>query len=268
MAKRTSRPKKGFLLTNRYFWIGLGLLAITFFVLYLVIDDVIMPDYTRQEAAVNVPDVRHQSYDDAARILHAANLEVEQVAERFNPRLPRDVVIEQSPQPSTTVKPGRRIFLTVNSGETPMVIVPPVQDLSLREAQNRLKAVGLHVEDMLADTIPSPYPNTITRQQPTPGDSIPQGGGVRLWYSTGLGQSLVTVPDLTGLPVRKASDTLLALKLRPVAVGVSEDQAEADQQEVVRQSREPGAQVRAGSEIRIFTEQPGEIETPEPVPQQ
>lgn len=270
MAKRTSRPKTGFLLANRFFWIGLGLLAVIFFVLYLVIDDVVMPDYTRQDTAVTIPDVRNRSYDDASRILHAANLEVEQVTERFNPRLPRDVVIEQSPLPSTSVKPGRRVFLTVNSGQAPMVIVPPVRDLSLREAQNRLKAVGLHVEDMLPDTIPSPYPNTITRQQPAPGDSIPEGGGVRLWYSTGLGQVLVVVPDLTGLPVREASEKLLALKLRPVAVGVSEDQAEADQQEVVRQSREPGAQVREGSEVRIFTEQPDEVdvEAPEPLPQQ
>jgi beta-lactam-binding protein with PASTA domain len=217
---------------------------------------------------VTVPDVRNKSYQDAARILTTQNLEVERVVERFNPRLPRDVVIDQTPGPDTIVKPGRHVFVTVNSGQALMVKVPRVRDLSLREAENRLKAVGLNVEDLLPDTIPSPYPNTITRQNPAPGDSLPQGAGVQLWYSTGLGQIYVQVPDLIGLTVTEARQQLLDLKLRPVVVGEPEEEAVLDEQEVRRQSREPGSEIREGSEVRIFTEDAEEVDIPPPLEQQ
>jgi eukaryotic-like serine/threonine-protein kinase len=266
MAKRSSGT--GFVLANKFFWIGLAFLALVGLGLYLVFNNMLLPSYTRQGITVTVPDVRNKSYEEAARTLAAHDLEVERVVERFNPRLARDIVYEQTPSPNATVKPGRHVFVTVNSGQALMVKVPRVQDLSLREAENRLKAVGLNVEDLLPDTIPSPYPNTITRQNPTPGDSLPQGAGVRLWYSTGLGQTYVQVPDLTGLSVREARQQLLDLKLRPVVVGEAEEQAELDEQEVRRQSREPGSEIRAGSEVRIFTEEAEEVDIPPLLEQQ
>lgn len=266
MAKRSKGTR--FVLANKYFWIGLAFLAAIGLGLYLVLNNVLMPSYTRQGLTVTVPDVRNKSYEEAARVLAAHDLKAERIVERFNPRLARDIVYEQTPEPNVTVKPGRHVFVTVNSGQALMVTVPRVGDLSLREAENRLKAVGLKVEDLLADTIPSPYPNTITRQDPMPGDSLPQGAGVRLWYSTGLGQTYVQVPDLIGMSVRDASQRLLDLKLRPVVVGETEEQAALDEQEVRRQSREPGTEIRAGSEVRIFTEEAEEVDIPPILEQQ
>jgi beta-lactam-binding protein with PASTA domain len=266
MAKRSSGSR--FVLANKFFWIGLGFLALVGFGFYLLFNNILLPSYTRQGVTVTVPDVRNKSYQDAARILTTQNLEVERVVERFNPRLPRDVVIDQTPGPDAIVKPGRHVFVTVNSGQALMVKVPRVRDLSLREAENRLKAVGLNVEDLLPDTIPSPYPNTITRQNPAPGDSLPQGAGVQLWYSTGLGQIYVQVPDLIGLTVTEARQQLLDLKLRPVVVGEPEEEAVLDEQEVRRQSREPGSEIREGSEVRIFTEDAEEVDIPPPLEQQ
>jgi beta-lactam-binding protein with PASTA domain len=266
MAKRSSGSR--FVLANKYFWIGLVFLAAIGFGIYLLFNNILLPSYTRQGITVTVPDVRNKSYEEAARTLAAHGLETERIVERFNPRLARDVVYEQTPSPNAEVKPGRHVFVTVNSGQALMVKVPRVGDLSLREAENRLKAVGLNVEDMLPDTIPSPYPNTITRQDPIPGDSLPQGAGVRLWYSTGLGQTYVQVPDLTGMSVMEARQQLLDLKLRPVVVGEAEEEAELDEHEVRRQGREPGSEVRAGSEIRIFTDDTEEVDVPPLLEQQ
>lgn len=266
MAKRSSGTR--FVLANKYFWIGLVFLAAIGFGIYLLFNNILLPSYTRQGITVTVPDVRNKSYEEAAQTLATHGLEAERIVERFNPRLARDVVYEQTPSPNAEVKPGRHVFVTVNSGQALMVKVPRVGDLSLREAENRLKAVGLNVEDMLPDTIPSPYPNTITRQDPMPGDSLPQGAGVRLWYSTGLGQTYVQVPDLTGMSVMEARQQLLDLKLRPVVVGEAEEEAELDEHDVRRQSREPGSEVRAGSEIRIFTDDSEEVDVPPLLEQQ
>ena len=73
---------------------------------------------------------------------------------------------------------------------------------------------------------------------------------VTLWYSTGPSDTYEMVPDVVGLTVREARQVLLGNKLRALAVGV--DEQDADEMTVLRQSREPGTRVRGGYEIRLF----------------
>lgn len=253
------------LLTNGYFWTGLAVLFVVGLLLFLLFNNLLLPTYTRHDVARTVPDLLNEPYEEAVRELENLDLLVERQPQPFNPNLPRDVIVDQDPLPNTTVKPGRRIFLTVNSGTTPKVLVPRVQGMSLREARNRLNASGLKVGDVQSDSIPSPYANTVTRQEPAPGDSLQEGATVRLWYSTGLGDQYVQVPDLTGLSATQAERQLLDRKLRAVVVHVrppveegedetapAEDQIPIDSLRVLRQSREPGTRVREGFEIRLF----------------
>lgn len=245
------------LLVNRYFWLGFAALCGIAFVFYILINNVALPAYTRLDASVTVPNVREMPYDDAARVLAQHNLRVEQVTQRFNPTLPRDVVIDQNPAAAATVKPGRRIFLTVNSGTTPTVSIPNVEGLSRREAENQLRSAGLAVGDVLPDSIPHPNQNAITRQRPTPGTVVQEGDAVTLWYSTGLSEQYVTVPDVTNLTVDEAQGALLGSNLRAVVIGGTVEEGEAEgagQRTVVRQSHEPGTRVRGGFEIRLFVE--------------
>ncbi len=257
---RSTRTFLAALLTNRFFWAGLGVLVLLLALLFLFFNNLILPAYTRHDVAVNVPDVRNMPYPEAERLLQQQDLYVEQVVQRFNPALPRDEVIDQNPRPNASVKPGRRIYLTVNTGTTPSVKVPRVTGLSRREAENRLLAARLKAGEVLPDTIPAPYPNTITRQSPAPGDSLPEGSGIKLWYSTGFGRDYVSVPDVTGLSVPEAEQVLLDNRLRSVVVGAGDEDAEAESLTVSRQSREAGARVREGFEIRLF------VGEEEPVP--
>ncbi len=223
-------------------------------VLYVAFNYLIMPSVTRHDEYVTVPDVMNYTYEDALSVLESEGLEAEQVMQRYSPNAPRDAVVDQNPNPSSQVKPGRRVYLTVNSGEQVMVRVPRLTDLSTREATSRLSAIGLRAGELRPDSIPSQYANTITRQRPQPGDSLPEGGTVRLWYSTGFGTSYVTMPDVTGMTVAEAENVLLDERLRFVVIG-AEDVEDADQSTVQRQSREPGTRVREGFEIRLFVGQ-------------
>lgn len=253
--RRLGRSSKT-LARNRYFWMGLGGLMGVALLLYILFNHLIMPAFTRHDVAIQVPSVTEMPYTEAVALLEERDLRAERVTQRFNPALPRDVVIDQSPDPAARVKPGRRIYLTVNTGAMPVVTIPPVEGMSLREAQNRLQAVGLKVADTRPDSIPSPYRNTVTRQRPPAGDSLPEGSSVTLWYSTGLGESYVLVPDVTGLTAAEAQETLLRHKLRSVVVQPkAEDDEPFDQlgdPVVVRQSRDPGTRVREGFEVRLF----------------
>ncbi len=245
------------LFTNRYFWSGLAVLGVLALGLYLLFNHVIMPSYTRHGVTATVPDVVGEPFVQARQTLRAQGFEVGKNVATYTPNVPQDAVTDQNPPPLATVKPGRRVYLTVNSGERPMVQIPRLQGASIRQAKNRLQAPGLVAEDVRPDSIPSPYANTITRQTPPPGDSLPRGAGVILWYSTGLGDTYVTIPDVTGMTVEAAQDTLLARSIRSVVVGAEEDgdiEEDAAERTVTRQSREPGTRVREGFEVRLFVE--------------
>ncbi len=241
---------------NVYFWMGLAALLVLAAVLYVLVNNLAMPAYTRHDVAVSVPDVTNEPFESAEQFLRARDLRVEKTTQRFNPELPRGVVVDQNPAPNSSVKPGRRVYLTVNSGERPSVQLPDVRGASLREARNRLQAVGLRADDARLDTVPSQYANTVTRQEPEPGDSLSEGASVTLWYSKGLGETYVTIPDLTGQTADEAQQSLLDQKLRSVVIENASTDPDAPQSEaepkVVRQSPKPGTRMRTGSEIRLF----------------
>lgn len=240
-------------LGNPYLWGGLAALVAVGVASLFLFDSFLMPGYTRHDARIAVPDVMELPVEEAARQLAEQGLDAETQVQQFDPDLPRDVVIEQMPQPNEQVKPGRRIYLTVNSGETPRVTVPSVRDLSIREAKNRIRAVGLEIGDVRPDSIPAPYPDTVTRQDPESGTVLDEGQAVRIWYSQGLGSSYVTLPDVTGLSVQKAQQQLLDQQLRSEVVGAGDRSAEQlKESEVVRQSRQPGDRLQAGSVIRLY----------------
>lgn len=242
------------LFRNKYFWIGFGgLVGVGLFV-FVFFNNLVMPLYTRHDVAVEVPAVVEMPFEEAAALLEANDLEVERVMQRYSPDYPRDVIVDQVPAAHERVKPGRRVYVTVNAGEIPMVTVPSVEGMSLREAKNQLMAHRLEVAQERPDSIPSPYRNTVTRQRPQPGDSLPVGSSVTLWYSTGLGDRYVQVPDVVGLFVEEAKTVLLERRLRAVIVGRETDEAGEITSEllVVRQSREPGTRVREGFEVRLF----------------
>lgn len=249
------------LLRNPYFWGGTSALLIVGIAAFLLVDSVIMPSYTRHDVAIRVPNVEDRPFEDAKRLIEERDLQVERQVGRYNPNVDRNVVVDQTPLPNADVKPGRRVYLTVNAGEAPMVKLPDLTGMSVREAKNRISSLGLEVGESQPDEIPSPYANTITRQRPAPGDSLRQGSTVNIWYSTGLGNETVEIPDVVGQTVEEAQQRLLQSKLRSVVVDESleeatedsEEEAPASDQFVREQGRAPGTSVRTGTEIRLFT---------------
>lgn len=237
------------ILTNPWFWLGiLGLGGITT-VLYVVFDSVLMPSYTRHEVAVQVPDVMTLPSDEAVDALEEAGLRAEEVILR-KPNLPRDVVIDQNPPPLAQVKPGRRVYLTINTGDTTTVVVPRVESYGIRQARNMLMQADLVVGDVQPDSIPSVYQDIVTSQDPPAGERVPPGTVVSLLYGTGLGQESVIVPDVTGLPPEQARSALLAMRLRSIVV---DSAPEGDELVVVvSQAPPPGTSVKEGYEIRLF----------------
>lgn len=232
-------------LTNGYLWKGITVVGVVAVALYFLFNSLLMPMYTRHGISITVPDVLDHSFEDAANAVEEQGLRAELVQLR-KPNLARNVVIDQNPAPNARVKPGRRVYLTVNSGDTTTVVVPKVSGFSVREARNRIMIQGLAVENVYPDSIPSLHANTITRQAPVAGERIPPGESVTLWYSTGLGDKQVLVPDVVGSSVMEAQRFLLDMRLRSVVIGDP-----TLEQVVTSQSPLAGTSVREGFEIRL-----------------
>lgn len=251
------------LIRNTYFWGGIGGLLLLGGAAYFLVDAVLMPSYTRHGVSVQVPDVEDQSFLDAKTRVENRDLQVRRQVGRFNPNVPREAVVDQNPPPNSNVKPGRRVYLTVNAGEAPTLSIPDLNGISVREAKNRISSLGLNVGTVEPDSLPSPYPNTITRQRPEPGDSLKSGGTVDLWYSTGLGTDTVQVPSIVGRTVEQARGRLQSRRLRAIVVDPRTTESpppprpsadtSSSRRFVQRQGRPPDAEVRAGTEIRLFT---------------
>lgn len=250
---------------NQYFWTGMAVLAGLGFGGYLVVDGVVMPSYTRHDVSITVPNVENVPFDTAKKRLQQRELQAQRQVGRYNPNVDQNVVVDQTPLPNAKVKPGRRVYLTVNAGEIPMVKIPDLNGMSVREAKNRVFSLGLDVGSVRRDSIPSPYANTITKQEPAAGDSLQEGRTVNLWYSTGLGETTVEIPNVVGETVAAARRYLLQQQLRSVIVDTTSaagddgsaapDTSKVPETElyVRKQGRSPGTSVRAGTEIRLFT---------------
>lgn len=236
---------------NPYLLAGIAGLLLVGAIIYVMVSFWIMPAYTQHGVTVTVPDLRGGTAEEASSRLERFELSAEFIQLR-KPNMPKGVVIDQSPTPQSRVKPGRRIYLTVNTGDTTTVVVPNIEALPVREAQNQLMTNDLLVGMVQPDSIPSAHANTITRQEPEAGMRVAARTPVNLWFSTGLGERVVTVPDVTGLIAAEATQRLLDERLRSVVL----DHIAADGVEpvIARQSPPAGTQVREGFEVRLHIE--------------
>ena len=228
------------------------LLALAMAVGYVVLDRVVMPAYTRFDDVLNVPDVRDMTLEEAHDTLSAQSLTLGEPQERYDGLRKLNRILSQNPRAGAPVKPGRMVYVTVNAGAPPPVQVPKVEGASLRSARNQLEAAGLVVKSELPDESPNPYRGSVTRQDPPPHSVVAPGDSVALWYSTGLRDHQVTVPDVVGLRISDAQQTLAAQGLRSTVLHQNSSDADPI---IVRQSREAGARVQQGFVIRLFTRQ-------------
>jgi beta-lactam-binding protein with PASTA domain len=208
---------------------------------------VVMPAYTRQGVEVMVPEVRELSFEQARDMLEDRDLRPERRDQPFNPSLPRDAVVDQNPQPNASVKPGRRIYLYVNSGARRIVTVPDVRNETQMNAEATLATMGLASVEVRQDENPSPNKGTVTRQSPEPGQNVGAESRITLWVSPGLGSETVTVPDVRGLPPVDARRALTEADLWV-------DPTRSVGGTITRQEPNAEAEVRAGTEVRIYSE--------------
>ncbi len=235
---------------NSYLKWGGALLAFVFFGLYLAVDQIIMPQVTRQGEVLPVPDFRGMPISDALLEIDSVGLVFGDTTSRIGPDSLQGLVARQTPRPSAPVRPGRRVYLSLYRGLVQDVIVPDVSTQSRRNARLALRAAGLDVIEK-PDTIPSPSPGAVTRTDPAAGSVVPRGESITVWHGRGLNRNrLVEVPDLVGQDLSTADSLLRLVSFWPRLLGKEDDPPNPL---ILRQSPGSGELLPEGSEIRLFT---------------
>lgn len=99
--------------------------------------------YTRHGEAVEVPNLKGINAELAREKLDEAGLKCEVFDSVYSADFKRDAVTEQDPPALAQVKPGRIIYITVNSLAKPKVKMPKLVDQSLTLSKSVLKNSGL-----------------------------------------------------------------------------------------------------------------------------
>jgi beta-lactam-binding protein with PASTA domain len=187
---------------NKWFYFGLaGFIAACILFLFLL-NKYIMPAYTHHDEGVTVPNVTRLPLKNAEKLLSSSGLRYEVYEKRSNDAFPAHYIIEQNPDPSQIVKPGRKIYLVVNVISHPTVKMPDLKNLSLRNARIQLENSNLKIGTVSYQS--GRFKNTVLHQSVQPQKVVKKGSDVDLVVSNGLGKERVNVPHIIGLELTKA----------------------------------------------------------------
>lgn len=103
---------------------------------------------TRHSARRTVPDFVGLQLNDAEYFAERRDLNIIVNDSLHVSAYPGGVVLDQLPKGGVVVKPGRKIYVTINSSRQRMVAVPYVAGRSLRQAKNMLETAGLTIDHL------------------------------------------------------------------------------------------------------------------------
>lgn len=133
---------------SRSFLIQLVLaLVVSISLIYLALN--YLNSSTKHGEFTVVPDLSKKTFNQAKNVLENAGLRAELVdSTNFDPEYPRFSVIEQVPAMGEKVKENRKIYLKINRSGYKKVTIPDVIQVTLRNAESIIKAVGLEVDEI------------------------------------------------------------------------------------------------------------------------
>lgn len=142
--------KETFLRYKRQYPLLWHLLLISLTILALALaSHFLMQIGTRHSARCTVPDYSGVHINEALKTARKSDLKILINDSLFVPAYDGGVILDQLPEGGTEVKPGRTVYVTINSFQEKMVPVPFVAGYSLRQAKNMLETGGLEIEKLV-----------------------------------------------------------------------------------------------------------------------
>jgi serine/threonine-protein kinase len=221
-------------------------------VLLLLMDQVVMPMYVKHGQQITLPDVRKMEFEEAEQLLQSKDFEPVKSDMKYNADFEPNEIIDQQPAANSTVKSGRRVYLTVAT-EQAFIEMPNMKGNTYRGARIQLSRMGLRLDTTQTQRVYSDeFPEGVVVWQSVKENAlIRRGSEVQLRISMGQNPNQITVPNLINLSLEEAR-TILSdsrLSLGNVRYEVNEDLIPYT---VLEQSIDPGNTVRASQQINVI----------------
>jgi beta-lactam-binding protein with PASTA domain len=222
---------------------------VVLFVLYALVDAVMMPLVTRHGTEFTLPDFTNQRLIEARLTLIDLDLDFQIASQEYAPNKEKGTILNQFPVAGTKVKSGRVIKFVVSLGEK-RVPIPDVAGLSVRQAMLDIETAGLTVGEVawaFSDTLPE---RVVVFSYPPSGTEISIGSTVNLMVNRGRASNFTYVPKLVGLTLVDARKLLeeKSLKLGLVTYRTDENYLP---ETVLEQSEAEGTELDLGTEIDL-----------------
>lgn len=184
-----------------------------FIILFLFMDDMVMPIVTRHGSEFELPDIVGYQKEDATELLKVVDLGLEVTSEEYHPDKPPGTVLSQYPPVGTMVKSGRIIKVVTSIGQK-YIKVPPLAGFSVRQAKLNIEAANLILGDVawtFSDSLPE---RVVVFSYPATGTEILIGSPVNLMVNRGRLSGIVFMPNLVGKQLEEAVSMLNGLGLK------------------------------------------------------
>lgn len=219
-------------------------------IFYILLNDFIMPWYTRHGQSIEVPDIVEMTYEGARTLLKQNHLKIVEKAKKFDTRYRSGIVISQNPKPYSQVKKGRRIYVLVSKGE-PTVEMPRLIGNSEKNAIFEINRLRLEVRHIKYEHS-THFPDGVVSGQSIPiGAEVKLGEPVDLIVSLGQFPDRFIVPNLIGRSLKDATKVILqaGLTLGNVSYQVENDLLP---ETVIDQSLEANTEVSQGDTLNLL----------------
>jgi eukaryotic-like serine/threonine-protein kinase len=212
--------------------------------------------YTHHGESQVVPDLRGSYIEEAEVLLANKGLTVQIVDSVYISGKKLGTIVEQTPSPNSLVKSNRPIYVIINSRQVKMIPLPEVNDVSYRQADAILNAIGLSVSNV--EYQPSEYKDLVIEvkyhgRSITAGTRLPEKSAVVLVVGSGLSDDLVSVPSLKGMNIETGRDSVVRAMLVVGATNYDVNPSGDENKYVIyRQKPAAGKSVPAGTRIDLW----------------
>lgn len=169
--------------------------------------------YTHHGQALSVPVFEGLTLEEARQLASDKNLRLQIIDSVYIPGKPGGTIVAQNPSADSKVKAKRFIFVTLNAVNPEKTDMPNVIGISLRQAQDNIESSGLKVGNI--NYVPDIAVNYVLRQyyknrEIAPNTKINKGSRIDLVVGMGVSNERSTIPNLVGLSLDNARETMAA----------------------------------------------------------
>ena len=214
---------------------------------------------TRHSAKRTVPDFVGLRLNDAEYFAKRRDLNIIINDSLHVSAYPGGVVLDQLPKGGVVVKPGRKVYVTINASRQRMVTVPYVAGRSLRQAKNMLETAGLtierleYVEDIATNYVLEEVVDGVTVLEDSLAVQTEMGSGVLLRVGLAPSDTHTAVPQLVGRSLHEAKSRLWesGLNIGEIRFDEGMELSERNRAKVYQQSVTDETPLEYGSRVSL-----------------